>query len=278
MLWMLRQAKKLLKCEAGNIGIIAAFAIPALFGMTAISVDFAAGINQKTKLRAVADRAALSAARELSLANATDATIAGVSQRDAAQNLKVQNIGDPATAKVDAVVDTKNGTVIVTITESRAQFLTGSLFSSSAPINVASTAQVYGGINVCLLGLDKSSRATIQLKSNAKITAPNCGIYSNSDSSSGLNISNQASLTALLNCTAGGYVGPDSGYDPVPTTDCPVMQDPLANRPPPAFAGCDFNSVWLSKGNHTLSPGVYCGGIDVSGGANVTLESGIYNR
>src|SRR6185369_10663819 len=44
----------------------------------------------------------------------------------------------------------------------------------------------------------------------------------------------------------------------------------------PTYSGCDFLNKKVSGGSATLTPGVYCGGIDVSGGSTVTFSPGVY--
>jgi hypothetical protein len=67
-------------------------------------------------------------------------------------------------------------------------------------------------------------------------------------------------------------------YTPVPTpnTGVAVAPDPLAYLAPPATAPytCDYTNYSASSGT-TLSPGVYCGGINV-GNSTYTLNSGNY--
>src|SRR5205823_3541203 len=51
--------------------------------------------------------------------------------------------------------------------------------------------------------------------------------------------------------------------------------DPYATMNYPAYSGCDFhNKSW--HGTATISPGVYCGGMKLTAGGNVTLNPGIY--
>jgi hypothetical protein len=63
---------------------------------------------------------------------------------------------------------------------------------------------------------------------------------------------------------------------PTPTTGTTAVADPLANLPAPAFSGCNYSSINVSGGNNTLNPGVYCGGISITGQANVTFNPGTY--
>src|SRR5262249_4613288 len=51
--------------------------------------------------------------------------------------------------------------------------------------------------------------------------------------------------------------------------------DPYANVPDPSFSGCNQNN-FSSHDTITINPGVYCGGIQLNAGANVTLNPGTY--
>ena len=90
-------------------------------------------------------------------------------------------------------------------------------------------------------------------------------------------VKNSAILTATMICTAGGKTGGAGNYFPDPLTDCPKFDDPLASRRPPSFSGCDYSTKTIIK-NQTisLSPGVYCGGLVISGSSKVTFKAGTY--
>src|SRR5262249_44729406 len=86
-----------------------------------------------------------------------------------------------------------------------------------------------------------------------------------------------AILKAGFICSAGGKVADsNANYSPQPTTDCPTMPDPLASRPPPPDGPCKFLAKVVLGGNETLQPGIYCGGLVISMGANVKMAPGIY--
>src|SRR5205085_12520623 len=56
-----------------------------------------------------------------------------------------------------------------------------------------------------------------------------------------------------------------------------VLADPLSAIPAPSFSGCDYiNWSWSSSTSVTLNPGVYCGGITITGSGTVTFSSGTY--
>jgi hypothetical protein len=54
------------------------------------------------------------------------------------------------------------------------------------------------------------------------------------------------------------------------------MDDPLASRTPPQVGPCNFNSKVVNGGTEALQPGVYCGGLKVTNGSQVTLSQGEY--
>src|SRR5581483_1490162 len=118
---------------------------------------------------------------------------------------------------------------------------------------------------------------TVGLEKDALLTAPGCLVYSNSKNSKGISARKNSVLKAGFICSAGGKVSDkDGNFAPTPATDCPVMPDPLASRPPPPDAPCNYVAKVVAGTSTTLQPGVYCGGLVISLGTNVTLAPGIY--
>jgi hypothetical protein len=82
-------------------------------------------------------------------------------------------------------------------------------------------------------------------------------------------------VTAASIAVAGGSTG--CCFSPTPQTGVPPEPDPFAARPAPQFSGCDYTKLHISSVTRVLTPGVYCDGIDISGGnANVTFMPGVY--
>jgi len=103
----------------------------------------------------------------------------------------------------------------------------------------------------------------------------NCGIQIDSSSSSALSVSGSACVSG----TAINIVGGDSATcaNPTPKTDVDLEADPLAWLPAPAVGGCNYTNTKVNKGPApTLNPGVYCGGITISGGNGAYVTSGTY--
>jgi hypothetical protein len=113
------------------------------------------------------------------------------------------------------------------------------------------------------------------MNKSARLTAIRCSVFSNSKDKAGIVVADSALIDAETVCSAGGIDGKGNFARP-PTTDCPPIADPLANRSPPDVGACQFNKMEIKKDSKTLNPGVYCGGLKVTGGATVRLSPGIY--
>jgi hypothetical protein len=78
-----------------------------------------------------------------------------------------------------------------------------------------------------------------------------------------------------------GVVGGISGGQNVTSVDGTVtgyhvVADPYASVTPPSFSGCDHTNYSTHGAIVTISPGVYCGGINLGAGAIVAMNAGTY--
>ena len=265
--------------ESGNIVITVAIAAPVLLGAVSVGLDMA-NINQsKTQLQAIADSAALAAAREMRLGNAVQQTIDQVARN------YVNSIVYSSTKLKDVQTSTSIAADFKNVTVSLVG-QTGSLFATKigvAPLSVSANARasVLGGAPLCMVMLKNNSLLLnygIKVEINSSITAPGCSIYSNNQSAKSLTVATGARISAATVCAAGGLSGSSVSFTTAPQLDCPVLPDPLASRPDPVSnpKACDYNGKVISGGAVTLYPGVYCDGLKITGGAVVTLNPGIY--
>lgn len=83
------------------------------------------------------------------------------------------------------------------------------------------------------------------------------------------------SVTAAKICVVGGYSG--GQYNPDPETGCDVVADPLASVPAPSVGGgCTYTNRVVDGQSISISPGTYCGGLQIKNASNVTLLPGVY--
>jgi hypothetical protein len=102
-------------------------------------------------------------------------------------------------------------------------------------------------------------------------------LYSDSTAGNGFKVSGGATVTAGAICSAGGeQQDGQSTVSPPPRLDCPNLPDPLANQPPPSVGTCTELQMNVKNQSTTLLPGVYCGGLQISGTSTVTLSAGLY--
>ena len=141
-------------------------------------------------------------------------------------------------------------------------------------------------MRLCMLTLDPAAPGAFDLENGAQVTASDCSLYSNSNNPGGMTGKGNAYALAQTICSAGGFVGSGSNFTPTPQTGCPVIQDPLKDRPAPAVGACTAIPISANKKGDTsqnlvdqdatLSPGTYCGGLHITKKASVTLQAGIY--
>jgi len=262
---------RFLRFDRGSMTTLFAMALPAVLGVMGIAVDFATFNLKQSELQAAADNAALAGAKELGLANSKTSTI-----QEVARNFVLAQV-DAAERKVavDVKIDDKSDTVTVSLMEQWPPFFAHFLGAEITPIAVSATATLAGRSNICVLALNPSITNAILLQNGSQITAKSCGVFANSKASQAISLKNKSVIKAESTCAVGGIMNKGT-ITPDATTDCPAIEDPLAGRSGPSVGGCDHLLKIVATGNVSLSPGVYCGGLQISGTAQVTLKPGTY--
>jgi Flp pilus assembly protein TadG len=255
--------------RAGGVAIMFGLVTPVIFLAVGAAVDFTIYLRDKTQLQGLTDSASIAAAREMQIAKADPVRIKAVAEA-------YIHSRQPAVT-VQTNVDSEKFAVTVAAQKDFAPFMGNLFFTGSPQLSATATAKLNGTLPLCLLALDKKGGATIDLEKSAQMTAPACMVYSNSKHPSGVQAKDNALLTSGLTCSAGGRGRASSAkFNPEPLLDCPQLDNPLASRPAPAVGSCNFNDLVIRGGTRTLQPGVYCRGLRITDGADVTLASGIY--
>lgn len=304
-----RLIRRFARDASGATAILFAVALPVLLMAVGGGIDYASLSLQKSRLQVASDAAAVAAARELHLANAEPARLQPI-----VESVVNANLGDRASGvdiKTTATVDPLS--VTVDLKQSFDGYFLKQFMKTQ--LGVHSVARVSGGTALCVLALDEHARGNITLEMSARLTGNECAVYSNSRSATGVMSKNGARLEAGLICSTGGAEGGSSNFEPEALTDCPPMEDPLANRPEPRVGSCTETDlkIGVTRGNTgdqvkglneetiaesqgreetadkdsgppssdesetvTLKPGTYCGGIAIGGTSKVTLLPGIY--
>ncbi len=271
----MRSARNFAGNNSGNIAITSAFSLMMLMTAGAVSIDYSVMYNQSSRLQEAADHAALSAVKE--------AALEGWKGRSAGQvaslmiSTKLANTRYATLPYKEAVtVNANANSVTVEIKQKTAGYFLDSLPNRSPYVTASATARATGRTSVCIIALHPSDSNALSIVGKSSLTANGCAAYSNSLSSAGMAVLKGAVMDTTLNCTAGGYKGSAGAYRPEPVTDCPVVDDPLADRAQPPVGPCVAKNLVLKGGTHTLQPGTYCGGISTKGNVNVKLQPGVY--
>jgi Flp pilus assembly protein TadG len=258
--------------RSANMSLLMAAGMAASMFVAANVIDYISLTNQKQTLQSLADRAAIASAQEMVVSQGSDARLTAVAQA----YVRVSYSGEQTTT---ATILDNSQAVRVSITAAPRTFFHGPMASGVDELHAEAVAEVSGGGNICMIGLDPDAVATLKMSNSARLSAPKCAVYSNSRSPKSMWLANTARVSADMVCVAGGYQGPDTGFpQSAPTLDCPAINDPLRDRANPSLAkhACDYrNFVVRPLQDVRLRPGVYCGGITVMGG-RARLDPGVY--
>jgi hypothetical protein len=265
--------------RSGATMVVFGLSLSVLGVAVGAAVEYASLANRRATLQVAADSAALAAATELGLSNTSDERIDSVVKSVALNKLHENgsSAANEAPTVSSQVLDGRSA-VRVSISE-KVVSVAGKLMNrASAELRAQAVARVAGRTKLCLLGLDTDGKGVVTLEKDARLTASGCAMYSNSKDGSGMVGDQNATATASVICSAGGFAGKRAQFTPSPTTDCPVMSDPLASQvaPPVGSCGAGNTDKKVEGGIVSLSPGTYCG-LTVTKGAQVTLQKdGIY--
>ncbi len=258
--------------SSGGIAMIFALMLPVLMAVIGLCTDYFHLVLIRTQLQAAVDNAAITGARKMVLSGVKDKEINASVGAYLKAAVDTQNGG----YVFETSADTKDFTISVTLNQQWTPFFAHFVSADITPVKVQAKAKLVGTANVCILTLHPSASASVHLSMLARVEANDCAIYANSTDSAAIRLDLLGKLEAGLICSVGGTFGLLSHFEPPPTTDCPVLKDPLAQLPEPEGGGCDHYDLVISKGTVKLLPGVYCGGLTIKGTAKVNFETGTY--
>jgi Flp pilus assembly protein TadG len=277
---------RLLRHEHGQILALFGIGLVVLMGFMALAVDVGMLWSDRREMQTAADAAAEAGA--VALRQGNNVTTAA---RDAAGLNSFTNGAVVDGNSISVAVNNPptsgpysgNANYVEAIVEQpQATYFLRALGYNTVDV---STRAVSGYVNGpgCVISLNPSANSAITVSGSASITAPKCNVVDDSNaSSSALNGSGSASITANAIGVVGGYTS--ATYSPTPKTGIAPLPDPLSNLAAPTIgavpAACNTATRaehgYSATGGETINPGVYCGGITVSGGKSLNLSPGLY--
>lgn len=260
-------------CTRGATAVVFALSAIPFVAAAGVAIDQSRAYFVKSALQAATDAAVLSAASSSVQPSQRQATAAAVFAANVNDTADVQ----AAVANVSVVGDT----VSVSSTVQMQTTLTRIMGFNSIAVTATSSAAVgktYGNAApACVLALSTTADGAFYVNGTTNFEAINCGVYTNSHGSESLRAVGDPTVSASNFCTVGG-ADINGNFLPLPVTGCAPVPDPFAALAAPAADDCVGNpqALVLKKGEHTLSPGTYCGGLELMAQAVVTFEAGIY--
>jgi Flp pilus assembly protein TadG len=294
-----------LRAEDGQTIVVAALGVFVLVSVLGMAIDIGTVRATQRKLQAAAEAGALAAALEIPSCNGINNCAAMVTAAQAALTENgfsvssvTTNCAAPAGSGLTLTInnppcalstgDPNNGNndyAEVVVSESQptsfARLVGFTVFHPMARAEAART----GNPN-CVYALDRTGGNAITVAALAVVRS-SCGIVDESNASNAFS----CDILAAIHAPQLKVVGGASNFlclgmtQPRTGAALPSPADPLAYLPKPAVGACGTTTSspysgspnpLLLVGNAILTPGVYCGGINIGPTANVTFQPGIY--
>lgn len=271
-----RRAHALKGDRSGSVALVLSLALPVFLGLVGGAVDFAAASRQKSQLQAAVDAAALSIVRQMTLGPVP------ATQVQELASLQVSAVlGDRMQASVRGQL-MENGLAVRIDATSVLQAPLGvlKLAGGDPVVEATALARVTASsvqTKLCVLALGEKLNGGIFLHNNAILQGPECTLHSNSANREAVIVQQGSKLIASLLCSKGGISNFAGQVQATLVTDCPRIENPLAQRAePPVNGPCLEKKLTIKSGIRTLAPGVYCDGLRIEGTAKVTFSPGVF--
>jgi Flp pilus assembly protein TadG len=276
----------------GTVAVLIAVCLVVLLGVVAIALDGGTLLAERRHAQSVADAAALAAACDLYanywINNGLDPQ--GTARDSALATARANGYqNDTSTSTVTVNIPPLSGDYVGRrgYAEVIVQYQQTRSFSNifaAGPIPVSARAVALGSplaADVGILVLDRTGRGTFNAQGSGTTTVSGTPIIVDSNDPQAAIAGGGGTVTATEFDITGGWTtsGGGSSFNGPIYTGRPPMDDPLADLPPPDPATMTVQSdrgVQYTNGTQTLQPGVYRGGISVSGTGSLVLAPGIY--
>lgn len=260
----------------GQVLLIVALMLPVLCGMMGLAIDVGSFYQLKRRMQTAADAGAAAAAQEVKR-KSSDSQISQAARSGTASNGFDGSKGDVITVNRPPTSGPNAGNrdfVEVIISQNAPTYFIRVLGINSATVQARAVGGLVNADSACIYALDRTRDRAF--RDNGGTVNSSCGVIVDSNSARALSVTG-ATMTAASIDVVGGYESGGGTINPTPTTGAFPENDPLADVPQPVDSGgCDFTKFEAKDGSWTLSPGVYCGGINIGSSTNVVFNPGIY--
>jgi hypothetical protein len=168
---------------------------------------------------------------------------------------------------------TSPNAVQVIVSQTQPTYFIRVLGWQNVPVSTLAVGVTVSG-GSCVYVLNPTGSGAMTVTGTSSLNSA-CGIYDNSNSSSALIVSGGGVLQAPLVGVVGGTTTNGGGSTP-PSTGIAAFGDPLAWVAQPTAGTCNSYPGQNIGSSTILYPGLYCGGLKINAGANVTFMPGTY--
>ncbi len=145
---------------------------------------------------------------------------------------------------------------------------------------VTAAAPEGSGRGTCVMALAGNGKLSVGFARDLTVSLPACDLYNASRDANSTELAGGATLTARNIFLSGTYKlapGAIMSASGSLATHASSAGNPYAHLTIPSYSGClRINYKLERQKTETLGPGVYCGGIEVAGGATLNLAPGGY--
>jgi hypothetical protein len=275
-----RMGRRRNEAQSGFVLIVTSLAIVMMLGFLGLAVDVGFMQFQKRRIQSAADSAAQGGAFEV-LNHSNNTAIISAAKHDSALNGFSDGVnGVTVTVNyppASGAYATQTNAVEAIVSQDTPTYFMSLFGFTSAPIAARAVARATSSSN-CVYVLDTSSADALVAAGNGNAQI-RCGVMVDSSNSKAAEASGNGCISAIAITIVGNYNSSSNGcgLSPTPVTGAPTVSDPLAYLTPPPVGACDHVNYNQSGGVVTLNPGVYCGGITISGTSSVLyLNPGTY--
>lgn len=273
--------RTILRCNRGSVAIQIGLVLSGLVGMSALGTEITFLTYKHRQMQSAADSAAHSAA--LAIAKGYPADFALQARAVAADAGFVHGANGVAIAVNQPPLTGSHTTVPtaieVTITQPQTLALVSVFRSALFDVKVRAVAVQGDHASFCILGLDPTASAAVRIMQNGVVASPTCGVASNSSSSSGILLENNAAIFGPVS-VVGNYSLANGAHlwdqtPPFPKTNGPGVTDPysaVALDP----TGAPARTQPTGCNPCTLNAGRYAAGLNYGNNVTLNLNAGVY--
>jgi hypothetical protein len=258
--------------EASVAPMLAVAALPLISAVGA-AIDFGRASSARAAMQAALDAATILMAKDAKNVDADQLTSNALQYFNANfQNAEISGLAVTASSSSTSGGYSASATASGSI---KTRFM-GIIGFSELDIATKSAALSKSDGLGCVLSLNKHSGSATAGQGSTAVVLDGCSLYDNSDSTTALSVGGSAHITAY----SAGVVGNVTGASNITTTQgirtgMGEVYDPYVDSSFPVPGACTSQN-FKAKDTITIDPGVYCDGISLNAGANVTLNPGIY--